>query len=269
MIDPKNVCLFQPSELQDFKARLFGRIGDKIKAKGGTVCAGDYKFLNTLPKEVIPIVGCSPYLKPIVQEWRRTKRPFIYWDRGYARRIFATALPPGSDGGYYRWHCNAFQMQSTKSVPDDRWKALAYDNVVRPWRKNGKHIVIAAPSKTYEAYHGIESWIADTILTLAKITGRQMIIRQKEQCNTRPLQLDLEGAHCLVTHGSIAAVESVILGCPVFVHPDSAAALMGKTDLMQIEQPIYPERQPWLNALAYCQYTENELVDGTLWKLLT
>ena len=36
MIDPKNVALFQPSELKKFKAELFGRIGEKIKAKANT-----------------------------------------------------------------------------------------------------------------------------------------------------------------------------------------------------------------------------------------
>lgn len=85
----------------------------------------------------------------------------------------------------------------------------------------------------------------------------------------RSLQSDLDGAHCLVTHGSIAAVESVILGCPVFVHPDSAAALVGHTKLKHIESPVYPDRQPWLNALAYSQYSESELIDGTLFRLLS
>jgi hypothetical protein len=58
------------------------------------------------------------------------------------------------------------------------------------------------------------------------------------------------------------------MGCPVFVDPGSAAALVGKTDLNEIERPIYPERQAWLNSLAYSQFNEKELVDGTLWKLI-
>jgi hypothetical protein len=82
------------------------------------------------------------------------------------------------------------------------------------------------------------------------------------------LQQDLEGAHALVTHGSIAAVESVICGCPVVVHPDSAAALVGLTDLAKIEKPVYPDRGKWLFSLAYSQFNETELVDGTLWREL-
>ena len=266
MIDPAKVCLFQPSELKAFKADLFQRIGDKIRAKGGRVCVGNVGHLKSLPRDIIPIVGCSSYLKGTIDEWRQKKRPFIYWDRGYARRVFATSLPTGSDGGYYRWHLNGFQMQKVRDVPDDRWTALA--TPLAPWAKGGRHIVIAAPSRTYAKFHGIEGWIADTIDALARVTDRQLVIRDKEHCRNRPLQRDTDGAHCLVTHGSIAAVESIISGCPVFVHPDSAAALMGKTDLKEIESPIHPDREAWVNSLAYCQFNERELVDGTLWRLI-
>ena len=92
------------------------------------------------------------------------------------------------------------------------------------------------------------------------------MIRDKE--SKRPLQADLEGAHALVSHGSIAAVEAVILGCPVFVHPDSAAALVGRTDLKMIERPAMPDRTKWLHSLAYSQFNERELIDGTLWSLM-
>ena len=95
-----------------------------------------------------------------------------------------------------------------------------------------------------------------------------MVIRHKEQVLTRELSLDLEGAHCLVTHGSIAAVEAVILGCPVFVHADSAAALVGKTELKDIEKPAYPDRTAWAHALAHCQWNEHELAAGVHWKML-
>jgi hypothetical protein len=137
---------------------------------------------------------------------------------------------------------------------------------VKPWQKQGKHIVIAAPTRTYAKFHRTEGWIADTIDALSRVTTRQLVIRDKE--SKRSLQEDLAGAHALVTHGSISAVESVILGTPVFVDPSSAAALVGLTDLKQIERPSYPERQPWLNSLAHSQWNENELINGTLWTML-
>lgn len=259
-IDPKTVCLFIPPGLRTFKLALFERIGGKI----GKVIRHDFAALEALPDSITPIVGCTPELRPIIDGWRARKRQWIYWDRGYARRVFATWLPRGENGGYYRWHCGSFQLKAIRDAAGDRWKALGIDTT--PWQRGGRHIVIAAPTRTYARFHRCESWIADTIDALARVTDRQLVIRDKE--SKRPLQADLKGAHALVTHASIAAVESVICGCPVVVHPDSAAALVGLIDLAKIEEPVYPERQPWLNSLSYSQFCEKELVDGTLWRLV-
>jgi hypothetical protein len=264
MIEPAKVCLFIPAGLKKFKLDLFERIGRKIEATGGRVIRHEAWALDRLPEEVIPIVGCQPESTDLITKWRYAHRKWIYWDRGYARRVFATWLPRGENGGYYRWHVGSFQMQAIRHVPEDRWRAL--DVKVKPWALGGRHIVIAAPTRTYARFHRCESWIADTIDALARVTDRQLVIRDKE--SKRPLQDDLAGAHALVTHGSIAAVESVILGCPVFVHPDSAAALVGRTDLSAIEKPVYPEREQWLRSLSYSQFNEAELVDGTLWRLM-
>lgn len=260
MIDKSKACLFIPPGLQDFKQRLF----DRIAAKVGRAIRHDYEVLQRLPDNVLPIVGCSQPLRPIIAQWRSTGRQWAYWDRGYARRVFATWLPRGENGGYYRWHVGSFQMQRIRDVPGDRWQALKIE--VKPWAKGGRHIVVAQPPQTYATFHSVPDWTHQTVARLAKLTDRPLVVRDKE--SKRPLWDDLAGAHCLVTHGSIAAVEAVVMGCPVFVHPDSAAALVGKTDLTEIESPIYPDREPWLHSLAYCQFNEAELVDGTLWRLM-
>jgi hypothetical protein len=140
------------------------------------------------------------------------------------------------------------------------------DTPLQPWKRDGRHIVLAAPTETYSAFHRTQNWLHETIETLSRCTDRQLVVRGKE--SKRPLAEDLKGAHALVAHASNAAVEAVIMGCPVYVHPDSAAALVGRTDLTQIEKPVYPEREPWCWSLAYSQFNETELVDGTLWRLI-
>lgn len=264
MIDPRSVALFIPNGLKKFKLDLFETIGRKI----GRVVRSDVAALDALPADITPIIGCSPELRPLVEKWVASGRRWIYWDRGYARRVFATWLPRGNEigikGGYYRWHINSFQMQSISDVPGDRWKGL--HTPLAPWSKGGRHIVLAAPSDTYKKFHGIKSWTDDTLATLRALTDRPVHISDKE-CKV-PLAERIRGAHCLVTHGSNAAVEAAIMGCPVFVDRSSAARLIGLTDLEQIEAPIYPDRQAWANSLAYCQFTEAELVDGTLWRMI-
>lgn len=261
MIDPKKTCLFIPGNLKGFKQKLFERIGSNL----GRIVRGNVEELRSLPSELIPIVGCSPELRGLILEWRLARRTFIYWDRGYARRVFATWLPRGEDGGYYRWHINSYQMQSVLDVPADRWNAL--DQPLTPWAKNPNgHIVLAAGSPTYERFHGIEGWVNRTIEQLKKCTGREIRISDKE--SKIPLSDRIAGAHALVSHGSNAAVEAAIMGCPVFVASDSAASLVGLTDLSKIESPVFPDREAWVRSLAYCQFNEKELVDGTLWRLL-
>lgn len=268
MIDPARLCLFIPAGLKRFKLDLFERIGAKITAAGGRVARHDVGLLERLPDEMIPVVGCQPESTPLIAAWKTSGRVWAYWDRGYFLRVFATWLPRAAslEKSYYRWHLNAFQSQTLRDVSAERWRALDLDRVVRPWQKNGRHIVIAAPTRTYARFHRCETWIADTIDALARVTDRQLVIRDKE--TKRPLQDDLDRAHCLVTHGSIAAVESIVLGTPVFVHPSSAAALVGLTDLARIERPLYPDRERWLHSLSHDQYNETELVDGTLWRMM-
>ena len=168
--------------------------------------------------------------------------------------------------GYYRWHVNRPQMGQVYNVPDDRWKALKLDQEVKPWNRNGDYIVIADTLPDYWKLFSDEHWSRNTLERLKRITKRPIRVRHKE--SKVPLYEELRNAHCLVAHGSVAAVESVVMGCPVFVEPISAAALVGSTDIGQVETPVYPERMPWLHSLAYCQFTEDELCDGTLWRLM-
>lgn len=269
MIDPKQVCLFIPGELRKFKLQLFERIGRYVVAAGGKVIRHDAKLLDELPDDVYPVTGCSPYLGPYYTKWKASGRKFIYWDRGYLRRVFATWLPRAEnlERSYYRWTIDAYQLPSVRDYPDDRWRALRLADQVRPWRKGGRRIVIAHTLPDYWLIRGLPvDWSYQLAAKLKTQTDRPIFVRDKE--SKVPLQHDLVDAHCLITHGSIAAVEAVVMGTPVFVAAESAAAHVGIVGWDDIEHPVYPERQPWLNALAYNQWNEFELTNGALWRML-
>jgi len=275
-VSPRQVALFIPPGLKKVKLALFERMAKHIEGGGGRVVRSDFAAINKLPDEIIPIVGCTPEFRTYIADWRARGRTWIYWDRGYLRRVYATWLPKGSGigipMGYYRWHINTPQMQEIYAVPSDRFDALRLTdkceagNQIRPWNKNGDHILIADTLPDYWKLFSDPDWTKRTARRLLAVTKRPIRIRDKE--SKVSLYDDLKNAHCLVAHGSIAAVESVVMGCPVFVEPMSAAALVGSTDFEQVETPVYPERLPWLHSLAYCQFTEDEIVNGTLWRLL-
>jgi hypothetical protein len=264
LVDPKTVALFIPPNLRKFKLKLFERIGTQI----GRVIRHDFTLLGQIPDDIIPITGCSPQLAPYYKDWIARRRTFIYWDRGYLRRVFATWLPRGIEGGYYRWHINTFQMTTIRDVPDDRWRALDLGREVRTWHKGGRKVVIADTLPDYWNVRGLPvDWSQRMATYLKARTDRPIVVRHKE--SRLPLTEELKDAHCLVTHGSIAAVEAVIMGTPVFVDQESAAALVGRIGFDDIENPVYPDRYKWLCSLAYNQWNEAELCNGTLFKMLS
>lgn len=275
-INPRDCALFIPPGLMKTKLALFERIGRHMEHLGGRVVRHDYAAIGRLPDDIVPIVGCTPQFRNFIADWQRRGRKWIYWDRGYLRRVYATWLPKGSGigipMGYYRWHINTPQMREVFDVPDDRWKFLRLDerceqgNQLKTWNKNGDYIVVADTLPDYWNLFSDSNWMKRTVELLKRYTKRPIRVRDKE--SKLDLRIELANAHCLVAHGSIAAVESVVMGCPVFVEPISAAALVGSTDISQVENPVYPERMPWLRSLAYCQFTEDELCDGTLWRLV-
>lgn len=191
----------------------------------------------------------------IVAQAVMAKKPWVYLDHGYFRR--------GHFHGHYRMSWCDFQQRTIKPAPDDRWQRLNIE--MKPWRK-GDHIVVVPPSDHVANIFGAHGWLDETRETLRKHTDRTLVIRRKD--SQVPLWTELRNAHALVAMNSVAAVEAVVMGTPVFVPEGSAAAPVGNTDLEHIEDPLYPEREGWAHSLAYGQFTIDEMRDGTAWRLL-
>lgn len=238
-----------------------------ISRQAATVIEGDGRTderrLADLPDELVPIIGCTYEIRHLIRHWLKTGRRFVYWDRGYVARGGVCWLPTPRLP-HYRWQLNGYQM--TKVDPDaspDRWQRLRQP--VQPWRRHGGHIVIAAPSDAYARFHELTGWWLENAIEDARATGRKVVVRRKD--STVPLRKELLGAHCLITHGSVAAVEAVILGCPVFVDATSAAAPVGRTD-RDLENPVMPDRTAWLHSLANAQFNLPEILSGEGWRFM-
>ena len=76
----------------------------------------------------------------------------------------------------------------------------------------------------------------------------------------------------MVTFNSIAAVESLIYGKPVFTMGPNAAHHLSNDNLELIETPFVPtldEVYALLSCLAYHQFTTTEMTNGYAWAVLT
>lgn len=187
----------------------------------------------------------------------RTGRPFWHIDNGYYRSA------GGRPTGYYRITYNGM----TPAYFDMNHPRL--DVGFAPWRKDGKHIVLAMPGEHFGKPLGVNiaRWRNTIQGNIAANSDRQVLVRQKAGRNL-PLAHDLRNAWALVTHSSTAAVEAVRHGIPVFVSPMSAAAPVGNLDLANLENPAMPTRNRWWQSLMWQQFTLNEMQAGIAWPIM-
>ena len=257
----KRIRVYRPSWFEGAKWNIVTQMG---QCAGGVIDTPD--ALAKLPDDDIPLVCCAAELGPLVREWKARGRQFMYWDRGDVRRLGGLFHPLDQTDGYYRLHLNAFQMNRIRDVSSARWDALNLR--LSPWRGAGRKIIVATTNSQYWSFHSVsggeQAWLEQTLEILRRSTKHRIVVRSKSDRTL--LTHMLASAHCLVTHGSNAAVEAIILGCPVIVDPISAAALVGLTDPAQVENVIRPDRIAWCHSLAHSQFTRQEMTDGSAFR---
>lgn len=196
--------------------------------------------------------GCGDIIKQC--QW--VGRDFYHIDHGYMRR--------GHYEGYYRVTRNAFQCDGTGGFAPDRFEALGIEP--KPWQRDGDHVVVIPLTGAFGKFLNIDpdEWTNSVVAEIAAHTDRPVIVKRKDGT---PLRSVLTGAHCMVTHSSNAAVDALIEGLPVVTLGNSACAPVA-TALEEIESLRYPDRDPWLWALAYNQFTLDEMRSGEAMEIL-
>ena len=120
---------------------------------------------------------------------------------------------------------------------------------------------------------------------LRKLTDRPIYYRPKpsydgarpvegayfDQPQHVPIDKMLKNAWCAVTHGSNACFEAVLNGIPCIVLHDAVARPISSRKLKDVNSPYLAsdeEVQQWLNNLAWCMFTEEEMLRGLAWEVL-
>lgn len=215
--------------------------------------------------------------KLIKQCWK-DQRPFFFVDTGYFGNRISRRNPHGWKI-YHRIVFNDLQHDSIIDRPDDRLRGL--DLEIRPWRKPGRNILIAAPDEKPCIFYGTtqEVWLDHTVQEIKKHTDRPILIRHRDpniRRRTRDPQSSFAAAleqdvFAVVTFNSAAATESVLHGIPAFVTAPNAARPVCETDLSRIETPKYPDIdlvRKWAAHLAYGQFHIDEMRSGTAQRIL-
>jgi len=139
----------------------------------------------------------------------------------------------------------------------------------------------------------MSQWVMDTIDEIKKHTDRPIIFRPHPRCTlphieheyTNVIRQDptkIDGTYddfdmgfnniwATVSYSSNPGIHSVLNGVPAFVSNHSLAYDVGNDIdfLHDIENPLRPERQQWLNDYAWTEWTIEEISQGLPLKYLT
>lgn len=206
-------------------------------------------------------------------------------DKGYVRSALA-----GPVKQWEYWRCAVDAHHPTAKLMDvkrpfDRVEQLHFP--IQPWRKAGRHIVLAGSSAKYHEFYGLKeptAYAGKVVRTIREYSQRQIIYRPKPSWHdavpidgtiysTGDQTIDqvLKDAWVLVTHGSNACFEAISRGIPCIILGDGVARPISSTELKFVETPLLvkpSERMQWLANLAYCQWTQKEFASGEAWQTL-
>ncbi|MFQ6016777.1 MAG: hypothetical protein ACE5KF_01150 [Kiloniellaceae bacterium] len=212
--------------------------------------------------------GMTEHTLPLIEQCQAEGREWYYADNAY---YFGR-------GRYFRVTRKALQHDGSGDAGPERFEA--FGRKIKPWKRDGRHVLIATQSELFYRFRlGIsrDEWTRNVVEELRAATDRGIRIcdkpvaaRSNNAAHGASFEADLEEAWGLVTHSSSTAVKALLEGVPVFCTGACMASRMGLSDLSRIENPRYPGgREQWLCNLAANQWTKAEMRDGTCWRQLS
>ena len=149
----------------------------------------------------------------------------------------------------------------------------------------GEDILYCGSTQKYCDFHGLGDMTeyAESVYNqIRDVSGRRVIYRPKPSSQgvapvvgmpmhraKTSITEALRECHAVVTHGSSAAMDAMLAGVPIVVLGGSVASPMADksvTGIDTITLPDYDSRFRWASALAYCQWTNKEMMRGAAWK---
>lgn len=211
------------------------------------------------------VMGNWPVTIRLISIFAKHEIGYWYLDTGYIQ---------GTGRRDLRIERNGFwPSPSATSHTIDR--ALSMGVEIKPWRQDGRHVLICLHSEKFGRPWGIDPvlWNQTIEGRVRGMTDRPIIVRRKpvnpaQISAAAPLDEQMKNAWCVVCHSSTIGVRAALAGVPVFCEPTCAAAPVGRTDL-SVDYPVYPDREQWIADLAWRQWSKAEMASGEVWAYLS
>jgi hypothetical protein len=252
----------------EFRYAQKGKMFDPILESFTMGCGGQITTWSKSEQSMVPVILRGITKRKEMNACRAAGRDFYYIDTGY--------FGNGKKKTYHRVTRNDVQnFGPIIERPRDRLAATGF----QPCKfKRGSKILLAPPSQKLLNLYDIdlEQWLTNVLAEIHARTDREVVVRRKPGRTARTTDDSMAHAlnqdiHCLITFSSIAAGEALLNGKPaITLGPNAAAALCSQT-LDAINDPYIPtldEVEAWAAHIAYCQFNEAEMRNGTAWRIL-
>ena len=167
---------------------------------------------------------------------------------------------------------------------------------LKPWCNNGEYILICGQhdkSLQWKNMPRMSEWVMSKIEEIQKHSKRPIMFRPHPRCRLEAIEhqyknvfrqeprhitgsyddfdMGFKNVYATISHSSNPGIHSVIEGVPAFVSSSSLAYdVANDIDFLHdIENPIRPDRQQWLNDYAWTEFTIEEISQGLPLKHLT
>ena len=144
-----------------------------------------------------------------------------------------------------------------------------------PWRKDGKKILVVESSEQHYKMQDtcLANWRYQLRKTLQNLTERPIEFKSKSQSRKtrvtvhQQLKDNPDDYYCVISESSVAAIEAIWLGIPVITLGQHISMPVARTRIEDINDLYRGPIGDWLCALSYCQFTVNEMLNGTAAKI--
>jgi len=249
----------------------------------------DFLSMGHLPG--IDAVACLGILRGTglaLQSAARNNIDRFYLDHSY--------FDSGYDGqGWMRICKNSHTMNYVNQSNGQRWDNYFSEKYkLEPWKnrsQRGDNILILPPTNAVQWYFNAYTWLNDLLLELEKFVPSNLIVVRKKpnepivdklgnlirlepNVSNNSLIDDLNSANVVITYNSMSALEASLKGIPIITNKHNCCYPISFTlnNLMEdMNNPLFdiePNRLDLCKWLSNCQFSREEISNGTAWKLL-
>lgn len=216
--------------------------------------------------------------KQVYEHYRSQNKPVIVMDVGTLHRgkTWKVALNNINADGYYGHQEN---------LDWDRPKKLNIHLRQNP--RNYGRVLVAGQHNQSLQLQGVdqEAWLLDKIISINKVTDRQIVVRNHPRCRLKPdgfpghvvwqqpkkIQdtydsFDLEFEFdAVINYSSGAGILAAIAGVAPITH---ATSLAYPVSVATVDEPWHVDRDRWLTQICHTEYTVEEIGQGLWAKIL-